>query len=76
MRLHRSTTWEAYGRASTRTPGSLYVAFTLVDNGNLPPGYTLNDMYDARFYVYQEGEETGFALDETDSIRSYFILAR
>jgi hypothetical protein len=31
-------------------------------------------MYDARFYVFQEGEETGFALDETDSFQSHFIL--
>jgi cysteine-rich repeat protein len=54
--------------------GSLYVSFTLVDNGNLPPPYTLADMYDARFLIYQEGEETGFALDETDSSRSDFIL--
>jgi cysteine-rich repeat protein len=55
--------------------GSLYVSFTLVDSG-LPPPYTLNDMYDARFSLYQEGEETGFALDETDPIRNYFILVQ
>jgi len=62
------------------TTGSLYVAFTLVDNGNLPidPGtgspYTLGDMYDARFWLSQEGQETGFALDETDSVRTGFTL--
>lgn len=54
--------------------GSLYVSFTLVDNGNLPTGYTLADMYDARFWLWQEGQATGFALDETDSVRTGFTL--
>lgn len=60
--------------------GSLYVAVTLVDNGNLPINpntglpYTLADMYDARFLIYQEHPETGFDLDETDWTRNYFIL--
>ncbi len=54
--------------------GSLYVSFTLVDNGNLPIGYTLSDMFDARFYLWQEGQATGFALDETDSFRGDFLL--
>jgi cysteine-rich repeat protein len=60
--------------------GSLYVAFTLVDNGSLPIApstgnpYTLADMFDARFWLLQEGEETGLVLDETDPSRGDFIL--
>ncbi len=60
--------------------GSLYVAFTLVDNGNLPVDpstgnpYTLADMFDARYLLYQEGQSTGFDLDETDSFRGTFFL--
>jgi hypothetical protein len=60
--------------------GSLYVAFTLVDNGNLPMNpdtgspYTLADMYDARFYVFQEGQESGFTLDENGGYLTGFQL--
>ena len=54
--------------------GELYLRFTLVDNGSLPPGYTLGDMFDARFWLYQRADATGWALDETDSVRTDFSL--
>ena len=62
--------------------GSLYVSFTLVDNGNLPidPGtgspYTLADMFDTRFWLFQEREGSGFDFDETDPVFSGFILTQ
>jgi len=60
--------------------GSLYVSITLVDNGNLPMNpdtgspYTLGDMYDARSYVSQEGQETGFNLDENGYLTGFQLF--
>ncbi len=58
------------------------MSFTLVDNGNLPidPGtgspYTLADMFDARFWLFQERQVTGFTYDETDPVFTGFILTQ
>jgi len=60
--------------------GDLTLGFTVIDTGLLPINpatsaqYTLSDIWDARYWLYQRSDASGWALDETDSVRTSFVL--
>ena len=59
----------------------LTLGFTLTDTGSLPINpttssqYTLADIYDARFWLYQRSDAAGWQYDETDPIFTALLPA-